>query len=590
MAKSIESISLLDVLPPNLAEDDTIKNAAIAIDGELQKTTDQAKNCIHLSRIDELQETVLDLLAWQWHVDFYEPITMDLETKRKLIKQSIAWHRMKGTPAAVEAVVSAAFDTSTVQEWWEYGGKPYFFKVVTEDVTTEKDVLDRMKRAIESVKNARSWLEEIEFILHIKDELGSITESSIMDVLQDIVERYPWRDRRFDGGWNFTKPECYDGSWILDGDRYFNGTLPGDEDQIERGRVFDGEWQLTGEYNFMPHEYSRKILFDSAEEENLSVSAEINQHDLYRETLNFDSRERRYDGSWIFGPANCIQDNNFDESIELDQHDNETLDEDSGFKISAETAENYPYVRMQFFNGSWAFNQPQCFDGEYRFDGETKMDGAPYSTDPTATAKEFSGSWKFDGTEALGSSMIHVRFDADESAGDREVMNIASGYADTESLAEDENESVQLVNSDNVQGRYLFDGTVCFDGSIRLDGDGYRENDGVWSANIGYNDEVVHAGYFDGEMMLDGNWTFGRMPGPADNLGMTIEVGKWFDGSWTFNAGNVQNCDGSWTFDGSRMCNIRRTCSHKFSGSWTFDGVTRFARGGDNFEIYRYAG
>ena len=33
MAKSIESISLLDVLPPNLAEDDTIKNAAIAIDG-----------------------------------------------------------------------------------------------------------------------------------------------------------------------------------------------------------------------------------------------------------------------------------------------------------------------------------------------------------------------------------------------------------------------------------------------------------------------------------------------------------------------------------------------------------------------------
>jgi hypothetical protein len=80
------------------------------------------------------------------------------------------------------------------------------------------------------------------------------------------------------------------------------------------------------------------------------------------------------------------------------------------------------------------------------------------------------------------------------------------------------------------------------------------------------------------------------MPGPADNVGMTIEAGRWFDGSWKFNAGNVQNCDGSWTFDGSRMCNIRRTCSHKFSGSWTFDGVTRFARGGDNFEIYRYAG
>ena len=305
-------------------------------------------------------------------------------------------------------------------------------------------------------------------------EYESVNMSDGFDVYAAMrfADYYPWRDRRFDGGWNFTKPECYDGSWILDGDRYFNGTLPGDEDQIERGRVFDGEWQLIGEYNFMPHEYSRKILFYSAEEERLSASAEMNQRDVYGETLNFDSRERIYDGSWMFGPTNHIQDNNFDESIELDQHDNETLDEDSGLKISAKTAENYPYVRMQFFNGSWMFNRPQCFDGEYRFDGETMFDGAPYSTDPTATTREFNGSWTFDGTEALNSSMIHVRFDADESAGDREVMNIASGYADTESLAEDENESVQLDYSFHP---HEFTGH-CHD-------DNYTKKTCIWSGN-----------------------------------------------------------------------------------------------------------
>lgn len=119
------------------------------------------KWCLYINRTDELPEKTLDLLAWQWHVDFYEPLGMDIETKRRLIKNSIPWHRIKGTPAAVEQVVSTAFDTSTVKEWFEYGGKPYYFKIITEDVTTNTDTIEeRMKRAIKSVKNTRSWLEK----------------------------------------------------------------------------------------------------------------------------------------------------------------------------------------------------------------------------------------------------------------------------------------------------------------------------------------------------------------------------------------------------------------------------------------------
>ncbi len=94
---------------------------------------------------------------------------MELETKRRLVKESIAWHRIKGTPAAIEEVVSAVFDTSEVKEWFEYGGTPYYFKIVTEDVSTDEDNMNRMRRAIASVKNARSWLEKIEFLLHLTD-------------------------------------------------------------------------------------------------------------------------------------------------------------------------------------------------------------------------------------------------------------------------------------------------------------------------------------------------------------------------------------------------------------------------------------
>lgn len=49
------------------------------------------------------------------------------------------------------------------------GGTPYYFKIVTEDVSTDEDNLNRMRRAIASVKNTRSWLEKIEFLLHLTD-------------------------------------------------------------------------------------------------------------------------------------------------------------------------------------------------------------------------------------------------------------------------------------------------------------------------------------------------------------------------------------------------------------------------------------
>jgi len=120
MSKDLKSVSLLDILPPNLLADKQLYAAARALDDELQKITVATRNALLLPRLDELSEEVIDLLAWQWHVDFYEPVGMDIETKRKLIKNSIAWHRIKGTPAAVEQVVSAVFDTSHVQECFEY--------------------------------------------------------------------------------------------------------------------------------------------------------------------------------------------------------------------------------------------------------------------------------------------------------------------------------------------------------------------------------------------------------------------------------------------------------------------------------------
>lgn len=160
MAETLALVNLIDLVPPNLQSDPQIQAAASALDVELRSVSEAIPEALLLSRIDELPESVLDLLAWQFHVDFYEPVGFSIEKKRALIKQSIAWHRHKGTPWAVEQVLSAAFAQSEVREWFEYGGEPYRFKVRTTDSLPDDEAYQRLIRAIESVKNTRSWLDE----------------------------------------------------------------------------------------------------------------------------------------------------------------------------------------------------------------------------------------------------------------------------------------------------------------------------------------------------------------------------------------------------------------------------------------------
>jgi len=64
--------------------------------------------------------TLVDILAWQFHVDFYDP-TADLETRKQLVQNSIQWHMRKGTVALLQDVLNFFFPGgATLQEWYDY--------------------------------------------------------------------------------------------------------------------------------------------------------------------------------------------------------------------------------------------------------------------------------------------------------------------------------------------------------------------------------------------------------------------------------------------------------------------------------------
>lgn len=168
MIRDLNALGLVDILPANLLMDKQIKAAAQALDKELQAVSQAIAEVIHLPRLDMLPESVVDLLAWQWHVDFYDK-ELPLDIRRELIKKSIDYHRHKGTKYAVEGVVKTCFPDAIVLENWEYNGKPYCFKVTTiNSAIPETEEIARIIQAINSVKNVRSHLDEISFIRYLK--------------------------------------------------------------------------------------------------------------------------------------------------------------------------------------------------------------------------------------------------------------------------------------------------------------------------------------------------------------------------------------------------------------------------------------
>lgn len=159
----VNNLKLYDILPSSLHDDETISNIIKSLDGIFPEFESQIRKIRFYEYLDEQPAEVLDLLAWQFHVDFYD-YDYSNEVKRELIRQSITWHRRKGTPMAVEEMVSPIFPSAEIVEWWDYGGTPYRFRVsgITDPLTGAADIR-RLLTLINSAKNKRSWLDYVQF-------------------------------------------------------------------------------------------------------------------------------------------------------------------------------------------------------------------------------------------------------------------------------------------------------------------------------------------------------------------------------------------------------------------------------------------
>ena len=156
----ITAENLLRTLPPMLANDAGMHALGETLAGALTELAALPRMVNIYSRIDELDEGLLDVLAKDFKVDWYG-YNFPIDAKRAQLKDSFHVHRHLGARGATEKALRDIYPGTEVEEWYEYDGRPYYFRVLL-DVTNQRVAIthDEIVRQIGIYKSLRSRIEK----------------------------------------------------------------------------------------------------------------------------------------------------------------------------------------------------------------------------------------------------------------------------------------------------------------------------------------------------------------------------------------------------------------------------------------------
>lgn len=167
--------NILASFPMALQGDESAVALAEAIAAVLAGRREEINRLSIYPRIDQLDEKLLDILAYDFKVDWWDA-DYTLEEKRRTLKDSWRVHKLMGTKAAVETAISAIYPRTTVLEWFEYGGEPYHFRL---DINITNDSIDseKQRRVLERLnfyKSLRSHNDGVTYFVEAKPAAAKV--------------------------------------------------------------------------------------------------------------------------------------------------------------------------------------------------------------------------------------------------------------------------------------------------------------------------------------------------------------------------------------------------------------------------------
>ena len=158
--------SFLSFLNPACQNDQFFAALAKALDPLLADFLVQISNNRILCDLANQPEEVLDLLAvYHFNLDVYS-LAFSYSQKLAFVQRAITDKIVKGTPAAVNATLSLAFNYAEIVEWWQDDPTgttvaPNTFRIRINDPIADPAKVADMIHAIYKAKNARSFLSGI---------------------------------------------------------------------------------------------------------------------------------------------------------------------------------------------------------------------------------------------------------------------------------------------------------------------------------------------------------------------------------------------------------------------------------------------
>lgn len=167
--------NLLKTLPIVLRGDSSTQALADAVAQLLEQRVQETDLPRIYSRIDELDEAMLDILAKDLKVDWYD-YDYPLEVKRTLIRESVLTHKRLGTVYAVRSVLESMYPGARLEEWYTYGGTPGCFRLTIDVMAAGEGVTvifspAEIDRRLGTVKRWSAHLESVNYQAETEGEL-----------------------------------------------------------------------------------------------------------------------------------------------------------------------------------------------------------------------------------------------------------------------------------------------------------------------------------------------------------------------------------------------------------------------------------
>lgn len=154
----ISELDFVRLLPVFMRDDEAIIAFSKAMNELLGEPSKRLSTLRTWDKIDELNEAECDELAWELDIDWYDSTGMTLEEKRETIKLAQQIKRKRGTKWAVERLIDSYLGEGYVAEWYEVGGAPYTFVVLTTSTDITAENYGKFVEAANIAKNERSHI------------------------------------------------------------------------------------------------------------------------------------------------------------------------------------------------------------------------------------------------------------------------------------------------------------------------------------------------------------------------------------------------------------------------------------------------